>query len=81
MPRARRIPKRRIGGDQLTLGQLLHLITGYDFFGDGFGRKEKADMEAMRAAWRAHREYVWAETLARFGPTREPWATRFDADG
>ncbi len=78
MPRKLRNPKVRT--DILTHGQVAHLIHGYDFFGDGYGR-ENPDEDVMREDWNAHREIV--EAARRADRTRAHWpiyaALRFDA--
>jgi hypothetical protein len=56
MPRKLRNAKGRL--DRLTDGETLHLLTGHDFFGDGFGQGEDLDQDAMRQAWAVHHDQV-----------------------
>jgi hypothetical protein len=78
MPRKLRTPKER---NELTRGEISHLIHGYDFFCDGFGRDVNEDVDArMRVAWEQNREQV--EEQHRADTLRAHWpiyaALRFD---
>jgi len=53
-------------------GKLLQLKCGQDFFGDGYGRREVADREAMRRDWRLHRAEILRDWIAEH-PCSRPW--------
>ena len=58
------------------------LLTGHDFFGDGYGHDAENDptaMERMREDWETHREEMLAKWIAE-RPGSRPWAWwTFDA--
>jgi len=60
MPRLRRVPRIRHGWPR---GAVHHLLTGHDFFGDGFGRGdlfEAFDRQSAETAWFELRGRVFA---------------------
>jgi len=55
MPRVRRTPRVRKGWPP---GAVMHLLTGWDFFNDGFGRGDDFDEASAEAAWFELRDRV-----------------------
>ncbi len=79
MPRVRRRPKRRRIG--YTKGQVEHLLRGYTFLGDDFGREVRGtlDVEAMWEAWITLRDELLPQWIAE-NPGTRPYAWwQFDA--
>ena len=79
MPRLRRVPRIRHGWPR---GAVHHLLTGHDFFGDGFGRGdlfEAFDRQSAEAAWGELRDRVFAALTERQRESRgeypllKPW--------
>lgn len=50
---------RAVGDDGITSGHINQLLTGYDYFNDGYGETPEA-IEAMRAAWPVLRKRVFS---------------------
>ena len=77
MPRVRRVPRFRHGWPR---GAVFHLLTGNDFFSDGFGQGDAFDRESARAAWGELRDRVEAALAERQRschgeyPLLRPWA-------
>jgi len=69
----------------LPPGGILQLATGWDFFGDGWGREPGPDaILQMEKAWRDPevRRAVWKRTEASHGPHVRPFGHfLFGADG
>jgi hypothetical protein len=69
-------PKRkRI--ETYTSSHVHQLVTGHDFFGEGFGYGPEA-LAAMRAAWRTLREKVYEAHAARRRRHPQPFGAVFD---
>jgi hypothetical protein len=67
MPRVRRVPRIRHGWPP---GAIFHLLSGHDFFGDGFGEGDAFDEESARAAWFELRDRVESALAERRRATR-----------
>ena len=71
MPRTKqRAKRRRTGYERQHIRQLL---TGQDFFGNAFGKGDRCDREAMRAAWEELRDKLLADWISEKPGTR-PYA-------
>jgi len=62
MPRVRRVPRIRRGWPP---GAIFHLLSGHDFFGDGFGEGDALDEESAYQAWCQLKDRVEAELAER----------------
>jgi hypothetical protein len=69
----RRSRSRRQHRVTYTDGQFLHLQTGADFFGDGFGVGAGFDRDAAAQAWAVLREEILVSHVAE-RPCSRPWA-------
>lgn len=77
MPRG--IKRRAKAKIEWSASHRRQLLSGHEFFGDGFGRGESLDLEAAREAWGDLREEMLPEFI-REHPFTRPWAWwRFDA--
>jgi len=68
---------RRATRTQIPDGAILQLATGWDFFGDGWGRElGPSELSQMRDAWRdpSIRRAVQKRTEAAHGPGVRPFA-------
>jgi hypothetical protein len=68
MPRKRRKTRQRLG---FNSGHIFQLLTGFDFFGDGFGD----DVRAMKAAWPILKAEVMRLWKSR-GRPGQPWGCK-----
>jgi len=73
MPRKRRRKRRATGW---TETERVHLLSGHDFFGEGFGREGTGtfDEERARQAWFEIGDELVAEHIHRNGAGTRPWA-------
>ena len=71
MPRKKRVSRQRLG---FHSGHVFQLLTGFDFFGDGFGNGDDA-IKKMRKAWPILKAEVMKAWAVR-GRTGQPWAVR-----
>jgi len=62
MPRVRRVPRVHRGWPR---GAVMHLLTGQDFFNDGFGRGDAFDEASAELAWFELKDRVEAELAER----------------